>query len=315
MWRADPSQLLTAILLDLLVGDPRQWPHIARLTGGLSTRYEAILTRTAKRSVALGILFWGLVAGTIFAGYALAYFLCLKLSWVAVWLLNTCIIYQSIAATDLHRHVQAVVRPLAIGDLGEARRRLSWIVGRDTEALNVPEISRAAIESVAESLTDAVVAPLFWSVFAGAPGALFYRISNTLDSTVGHRTEDYEKFGKASARIDDLLNWLPARICAFFLCFFHSARRWGSICREAATHASPNAGWTESAMAYALGVRLGGNNYYDGHCIRGPVFNPSGRVTETMDIARSLSWMWRIAAACAGIFLMLSILLSHWSLK
>ncbi|HSZ76729.1 MAG TPA: cobalamin biosynthesis protein, partial [Chthoniobacterales bacterium] len=83
MLRTDPSQLLTAILLDLLVGDPRQWPHIARLTGGLSTRYEKILTGTAKRSVALGILFWGLVAGTIFAGYALAYFLCLKLSWVA----------------------------------------------------------------------------------------------------------------------------------------------------------------------------------------------------------------------------------------
>ena len=315
MWRADPSQLLTAILLDLLVGDPRQWPHIARLTGGLSTRYEAILTRTAKRSVALGILFWGLVAGTIFAGYAIAYFLCLKLSWVAVWLLNTCIIYQSIAATDLHRHVQAVFRPLVVGDLGEARRRLSWIVGRDTEELNVPEISRAAIESVAESLTDAVVAPLFWSVIAGAPGALFYRISNTLDSMVGHRTEDYEKFGKASAWIDDLLNWLPARICAFFLCFFHSARQWASICREAATHASPNAGWTESAMAYALGVRLGGDNYYDGHCIRGPVFNPSGRVAETMDIARSLGWMWRVAAACAGVFLMFSILLSHWPLK
>ena len=245
----------------------------------------------------------------------IAYFLCGKLSWVAVWLLNTFIIYQSIAATDLHRHVQAVFRPLAAGNLGEARRRLSWIVGRDTEALNVPEISRAAIESVAESLTDAVVAPLFWSVIAGAPGALIYRIANTLDSMVGHRTEDYEKFGKASARIDDLLNWLPARICAFFLCFFHSARRWGNICREAASHASPNAGWTESAMAYALGVRLGGDNYYDGHCIRGPVFNPSGRVADTMDIARSLGWMWRIAGACAGVFLLLSILLSRWPLK
>ena len=305
MWRADPSQLLAAIMLDLLVGDPPGWPHIARLTGGLSTRYEAILTRKAKRSVGLGILFWGLVTGTIFAGYTTAYFLSSKLSRAAISILNTFIIYQSIAATDLDRHVQAVFRPLAAGNLDTARRRLSWIVGRDTEALDVPEISRAAIESVAESLTDAVVAPLFWSLIAGAPGALLYRISNTLDLMVGHRTEVYEKFGKASARMDDLLSWLPARICAFFLCLFQSTRCWGSISREAAAHASPNAGWTESAMAYALGVRLGGDNYYDGERVRGPVFNPSGRVADTMDIGRSLGWMWRVAGACAGVFLLL----------
>src|SRR4029077_8152721 len=117
---------------------------------------------------------------------------------------------------------QAVSRPLAAGNLPEARRRLAWIVGRDTEALSGSEIRRAAIESVAESLTDAIVAPLFWSVIAGGPGALAYRTANTLDSIVGHRTELYEKFGKASARIDDLLNWVPARICAIFLCLFHS---------------------------------------------------------------------------------------------
>src|SRR6478672_106508 len=262
MWPIEPSQFLAAILLDLLMGDPRSWPHIARLTGRLAIRYEAVLTGKIQRSVLLGMIFWGLVTGTIFAGYVIAYFLCKKLGWGAVWFLHTFIIYQSIAATDLHRHVQAVFGPLAAGNLGEARRRLSWIVGRDTKDLSPAEISRAAIESVAESLTDAIVAPLFWSVIAGAPGALIYRVSNTLDSMVGHRTEEYEKFGKASARIDDLLNWLPARICAFFLCLFHASRRWTSICREAATHASPNAGWPEAAMAYALGVRLGGDNYY-----------------------------------------------------
>lgn len=312
MWPVDPSQFLAAILLDLLMGDPRSWPHIARLTGELAIRYEAVLTAKNERSVTLGMVFWGLVAGTMFAGYLIAYFLCHTLGWAAVWFLNTFIIYQAIAATDLHRHVQAVFGPLAAGNLGEARRRLSWIVGRDTEGLSAAEISRAAIESVAESLTDAIVAPLFWSAVAGAPGALIYRISNTLDSVVGHRTEKYEKFGKASARIDDLLNWLPARICAFFLCFFHSVRRWGSVSREAASHASPNAGWTEAAMAYALGVRLGGDNYYDGQCLHGPVFNPSGRAADTTDIARSLAWMWRTAGACAGLFLLLSILLSYW---
>jgi adenosylcobinamide-phosphate synthase len=309
MWRADPFQISAAIVLDLLVGDPRGWPHIARLAGVLSVRYEAVLTRRAQRSVTLGIVFWGLVTGTIFAGYTIAYWFCARLG--AAWLLNTLVIYQAIAATDLHRHVRAVFQPLAAGNLAEARGRLAWIVGRDTETLSEAEISRAAIESVAESLTDAIVAPLFWSVIAGGPGALIYRTANTLDSMAGHRTDAYEKFGKASARIDDLLNWVPARICAILLCFFHSARRWRAICREAASHASPNAGWSEAAMAYALGVRLGGDNYYEGRCIRGPVFNPSGRAAGTMDIASSLTWMWRIAGACAGLFLLISFFLSR----
>jgi adenosylcobinamide-phosphate synthase len=313
MWRADPSQILAAILLDLLMGDPRGWPHIARMTGALAVRYEALLTRRARRSVRLGIAFWGLVTGTVFAAYGIAYGLCAKVG--AAWLLNTVIIYQAVAAKDLYLHVQAVFRPLAAGNLMEARRRLGWIVGRDTETLTEPEISRAAIESVAESLNDAIVAPLFWSVIAGGPGALVYRTANTLDSMVGHRNELYEKFGKASARIDDLLNWVPARICAIFLCVFHSARRWGVICQEAASHASPNAGWSEAAMAYALDVRLGGDNYYDGHRVRGPVFNPSGRTACTMDIARSLTWMWLISGACAGFFLLISISLPYRRLK
>ena len=315
MWRAEPSQILAAIILDLLVGDPRGWPHIARLAGALSVRYEAVLTRRVQRGVMLGVVFWILVIGTIFFGYVITYWLCERLGATATWLLNTLIIYQAVALTDLHRHVQAILQPLAAGDLVEARLRLARIVGRDTESLSKPEISRAAIESVAESLTDAIVAPLFWSVIGGGPAALVYRTANTLDSMVGHRTDVYEKFGKASARIDDFLNWVPARICAVFWCLFDSTRRWGVIRLEAAAHASPNAGWSEAAMAYALGVRLGGDNYYGGQCVRGPVFNPSGRVAGTADISRSLAWMWRIAGFCAGFLLLVSIVLSCVHLK
>src|ERR1700726_4631439 len=303
MWRADPSQILAAIVLDLLVGDPRGWPHIARLTGELSVRYEAVLTRRVQRSVTLGVVFWGLVTGTMFAGYTIAYWFCARRG--ATWLLNPLIIYQAIAAMDLHRHVRAVFVPLAAGNLAEARSRLAWIVGRDTETLSEPEISRAAIESVAESLTDAIVAPLFWSVIAGGPGALIYRTANTLDSMVGHRTRVYEKFGKASARIDDLLNWVPARICAIFLCLFHSAHCWRAISQEAAAHASPNAGWSEAAMAHALGVRLGGDNFYAGQLVAGPVFNASSRTANAADIAASLMWMWRVAGICAASFVAL----------
>ena len=173
---------------------------------------------------------------------------------------------------------------LVCSDLDAARRRLSYIVGRDTQTLDESEISRATIESVAESLVDGIVAPLFWAVIGGAPGALIYRTANTLDSMVGHRTPAYEKFGKLSARIDDLLNWVPARMCALMICLFRIPGSWRKVGREAAAHASPNAGWPEAAMAYALGVRLGGTNYYDGEPVQGPIFNGSGRAAGVSDI-------------------------------
>ena len=206
MWRVDPSQILVAFVLDALLGDPRGWPHIARGAGWLSAACEKLLTARLPRSVALGAAFWALVAGTMLAIYTAAHRVCSMLNPLATRALETFVIYQAIAARDLTRHVKAVIVPRASGDLAAARSRLAWIVGRDTEALGEPGISRAAIESVAESTTDAVIAPLFWSCVAGAPGALLYRAANTLDSMVGHRTEAYEKFGKASARIDDVLN-------------------------------------------------------------------------------------------------------------
>jgi len=182
-------------------------------------------------------------------------------------------------------------------------------VGRDTANLDASETSRAAIESVAESANDAVIAPLFWSIVAGAPGALLYRTSNTLDSMVGHRTEAYEKFGKISARIDDLLNWLPARLTAMVFCLLNRSVSWNVVRREAAVHASPNAGWGEAAMAYALNVRLGGDNFYDGQRVAGPIFNPDGRTTTPADIAASLGWMWRVTMVCAILLLLLSFTL------
>ena len=314
MWRVDPSQIFIAIILDILLGDPHGWPHIARSAGWLSVAYEKLLTAHLRRSVLLGIIFWILVAGTMLAIYAVAYCVCSALIPLGAEILETLIIYQAIAAMDLSQHVKAIIVPLANGNLVAARSRLAWIVGRDTEALGESEISRAAIESVAESTTDAVIGPLFWTFVAGAPGALLYRTANTLDSMVGHRTDAYEKFGKASARIDDVLNWLPARICAGAFCIFRSAVHWKTIRREAAAHASPNAGWGEAAMAYAIGVRLGGDNFYDGQCVHGPVFNASGRTTAATDIASSLAWMWRIAGVCAAVFVALSVAMKFFPL-
>jgi len=306
MWLLNPSQVVAAIIVDLIVGDPHGWPHQARFAGLLATVYERWLTRHFSRSIRLGLLFWFLVVGTMIAGYVIVHVMCSLVSPIASYVFDAFIIYQAIAARDLHRHAKMVLRALVSGDLSTARKQLSYIVGRDTQDLDTSEISRATIESVSESLVDGIVAPLFWAVIGGAPGALIYRTANTLDSIVGHRTPAYEKFGKPSARIDDLLNWAPARLCALMLCLFHTPVSWRKVQREAGAHASPNAGWPEAAMAYALGVRLGGTNYYDGEAVEGPVFNASGRVAGISDIKNSLTRIWWVVFAAGGMLIGLS---------
>lgn len=303
MWLLNPSQIVAALSLDLVVGDPPGWPHITRFAGLLSAAYERWLTRYFSRTVLLGAIFWILVVGTVLAGYVATRVISSSVNPMAVYVFDTLIIYQAVAARDLHNHAKTVLQALISGNLSVARQRLSYIVGRDTQELDAAEISRATIETVAESLVDGIVAPLFWAVVAGAPGALIYRTANTLDSMVGHRTPTYEKFGKASARIDDLLNWVPARICALIICLFRLSGSWPKVLQEAPAHASPNAGWPEAAMAYALGVRLGGTNFYDGEAVHGPVFNASGRAAGIDDIKVSLNHIWWIVLAAGGLFI------------
>ena len=310
MWRVDPSQIFIAIR----AGRParrsaRLAAHRAmgRLAFGQLTKNCLPRVCAAACSSASSFGFSWRAQCSRFTRRR--YRVCSALNPLGAQILETLVIYQAIAAMDLSRHVKAIIVPLANGNLAAARSRLAWIVGRDTEALSESEISRAAIESVAESTTDAVIGPLFWTFVAGAPGALLYRTANTLDSMVGHRTDAYEKFGKASARIDDVLNWLPARICAGAFCVFRSAVRWKTIRREAAAHASPNAGWGEAAMAYAIGVRLGGDNFYDGQCVHGPVFNASGRASRCCGY-RARAW-----SGCGGLPVCAQPFLSRFRLR
>ena len=315
MFRVRPIQIAAAVGLDLLFGDPRNWAHITKLTGWLSESYEGLLAKRGRRTLTLGVVFWFSVVGTLLVLYVATRRLCLLVGPDAVSILDSLIIYQAIAARDLYCHAVAVLKPLIAQDLVEARKRLSWLVGRDTQCLDEPEVVRGVIESVAENLTDGIIAPLFWSVIGGAPGALVYRAANTLDSIVGHRTEAYQEFGKASARIDDCLNWVPARFCAILFCLCARENFLGTIRTEAAAHASPNAGWGESAMAQVLGVRLGGDNFYDGALVRGPVFNPSGRRVGIADIHSSLRWMWRVSAAGTGVLLLATFLINKMQSK
>lgn len=293
-----PLQLIVAFALDLILGDPRFFPHPAKWTGALVAPMEKGLVKIFGRTVFAGSLFWLLIC----VGQGLVL---LTLAWVLPqtlwWVLGTWLIYQSFAAMDMHRHVRAILLPLLQGDLAQARLHLARIVGRDTASLSETEICRATVESVGESACDAVIAPLFWAAVAGPFGALLYRASNTLDSMVGHRGQRYGDFGKISARVDDVLNWIPARLIALL----SQPYRWPTIAGEARGHRSPNAGWGESAVAWASGARLGGANFYEGEQLQGPVFNPHGRQADQRAIRISLYWWWRMVIT--GVLLMIAL--------
>ena len=265
------SQILIAVLLDLLVGDPRWLPHPVRAIAWLALRLEAVARRACPFSLRLAGVF---TAFGVYVATGAAAWGAIQLAGCAHPLagdvVSILLIYTAVAAGDLAKHSRAVLLPLVHGNLPEARRRVAAIVGRDTERLDAEGVVRAAVESVAESTVDGVTAPLFFAALGGPVGAIVYRAVNTLDSLFGHRDEQYAEFGWAAARIDDAANYLPARITAPLMCLTalvlrlragQAVRIWR---RDGRKHESPNSGLTEAAMAGALGVQLGGLNYYDG---------------------------------------------------
>lgn len=196
-----------------------------------------------------------------------------------------------LAQRSLHQHVAAVLAPLRTGDLPAARDAVSRIVGRDTGDLNAVEIAAAALESLAESFNDGVVAPTFWLLVCGLPGLFAYKAVNTADSLIGHREPRWRMFGWAAARTDDLINFPPARLAGVLLVLVAGQRQgsaWRTMRRDARLHASPNAGWPEAAMAGALGVVLGGAARYDGVVAARPAFG-DGPAPSVEDLERGLA--------------------------
>jgi adenosylcobinamide-phosphate synthase len=302
MWRTDAFQFLVAVGIDLFLGDPQGWPHLTRLAGRLITFWEPPCEKTMGRTILGGALLWGAVGSTMLCLYFIVRSFLELLHPAAAWLWDAFVIYQSLAAKDLDRHARSVHIPLAFGDLAAAREKVGQLVGRDTDALNEEGVSRAAVEAVAESTTDGDIAPLFWAAIGGAPAALLYRTANTLDSMVGHRNDQYELMGKVSALADDLLGFIPARLCAFASMLPRGLQHMGAILSDAGKHASPNAGWSEAAAAWALNIRLGGTNYYDGMPFSGPVFNPRAPEPQPSDIPRVLQWFWSVVLLCVLLF-------------
>ncbi|MBW4083479.1 adenosylcobinamide-phosphate synthase CbiB [Paenibacillus sp. S150] len=265
--------LFAAYVLDRIVGDPRSLPHPVVLMGKAITAIERLVRRFASQPHALkraGVLLPLLVAGGAWVLTAVLVWLLSRLSpWLAwtaeVWLIST-----TIASKGLKDAGMAVYAELRKGDVPAARKALGMIVGRDTTQLESPDIVRGTVETVAENIVDAIISPLFFALLGGAPLAMAYRAVNTLDSMVGYKNDKYRDLGWASARLDDLANYIPARITALLLVLcarllrldWRSSRR--IVRRDARRHPSPNSGYPESAVAGALGIRLGGENVYHG---------------------------------------------------
>jgi adenosylcobinamide-phosphate synthase len=276
----EPGKFAAAYGLDWCVGDPEWLPHPVQLIGWSINASERTLRRrgSGKR---LELAMGGLVAVGVPMLSALCVYALLKrlrgnhpaiATAAEVWLASTCL-----GTRNLLDEAAEVMRALENGDLQRARLRVARIVGRDTNELGEEEICRALVETLAESLSDGIVAPLFYLAIGGVPLAMAYKAVNTLDSMIGHKDEKYLYFGRVAARMDDVANYVPARISALLLCLAAeliqqtSGIRAGKVwLRDGANHDSPNAGQVEAAMAGLLGVRLGGANKYGGEVIESP---------------------------------------------
>ncbi|MEP3674188.1 adenosylcobinamide-phosphate synthase CbiB [Sulfitobacter sp.] len=251
--------LLLALLLDAALGEPKwlwnKLPHPAILMGRAVAALERGLNRS-QNSIAAGVL---ALAVLVSAAYGIGALLAGLGPLVQIILAAILLAQRSLV-----QHVRAVADGLRVS-LDEGRNAVAMIVSRDTRHMDPSAIARSAIESAAENLSDGVIAPAFWFLIAGLPGLMVYKIVNTADSMIGYRTPRYEAFGKAAARADDLLNWIPARLtCALIAVPSGVASHWFSIAADAAQHRSPNAGWPEAAMARAISVALAGPRAYDG---------------------------------------------------
>lgn len=286
--------IIAAFLLDCAAGDPRWFPHPVRGIGKLANLMESFTRKMIPSYLRLaGIITALFVIGT-----------CGILSWGSIFLLSKVhtaagivagilFVYFSIAPRDLFNHSIAVYNALKSDDVNKARIKVSMIVGRDVDHLDDKEITRATVETVAESLVDGVTAPLFYAFIFGPSGAFVYRSINTLDSMFGHKNEKYLYFGWASARIDDIANYIPARITAPLIAIAALCLKMNFLSsfkifiRDGRKHHSPNSGLSEAAFAGAMEVQLGGMNYYDGIPDSKPTIGDAVKSLIMQDIVKS----------------------------
>jgi adenosylcobinamide-phosphate synthase len=312
--------IFAAYILDLILGDPHSWPHPVVLIGKAISGLESLVRRFARSPAVLQVC--GALVALIVAGGSWLVTACLIRGSFAInyWLgcaLTVWIIYTTIAAKSLAVAARDVYNSLQTGNLVEARRKVGWIVGRDTDQMDAANVTRAAVETVAESIVDGIVSPIFYALLGGAPLAMAYRAVNTLDSMLGYKNERYINFGKASARLDDLANYIPARLTgilipvASWLLGLNARGAILSIIRDSSSHPSPNSGIPEAAVAGSLGVRLGGLNYYNGSPSFRAYMGEDLTTLQPSHILQTVKIMYVTATLTAGLIILLYFLLNY----
>jgi len=297
----NPIALIIGWLLDLLIGDPARLPHPIVWFGKMIAFGEHRLNRGNHRMLKGGLMSIGLIVLV----FAVTWFLCHQLSMIVI---DVIIIFYCLAGTTLIREVRAVFLALD-RSLDEGRQQVARIVGRDTSELSAQEVRTAALETLAENLSDGVIAPLFWLAILGVPGMLAYKMVNTLDSMIGYKTERYKDFGCWAAHIDDVANYIPARLTAFLMIL--ATGRLGLlrfVWKYGRNHASPNSGYPEAALASILNCRFGGPHYYFGQLFDKPYIGDNDRLLNTEDMKKAV----RVNRTAEVLMVVLVLLFSYF---
>ncbi len=312
----DYSVILIALLLDLMLGDPRWLPHPVRWMGWCITKFESyVRSKRCPLKMAGVLLAVGLPACVWLLAFitlsVAGYFSSFLRGMLEIWL-----VYQCVSVRGLIDETRKVYNALQTEEIEQARQHLSMIVGRDTDHLNGSEIARATVETIAEGSVDGVSSPIFWAAIGGAPLAMAFKAVSTLDSMVGYKNERYEDFGWASAKLDDIANWIPARLSIIIIpiaALFtgQNARRSFRVgIRDRLKHSSPNAGHAEAAYAGAFNVQLGGPSTYQGHVSNKPILNSNGYSVQQDHIIRA----WKLLFVSSMILILFYSILCYLNL-
>lgn len=321
--------IVGSLLLDFLLGDPHGLWHPVMGIGWLIQQTEKILRKIFKpgkwKERVAGILLWFVVCGLTFGVSLGIWLLARRLHPVLGTLILILYGYQVLAAKSLKLESMKVYYALKMTvsqenqkDLNPARTALSMIVGRDTKNLTKTEIVKAAVETVAENTSDGVIAPLFYTCIFGPIGGMLYKAMNTMDSMIGYRTEKYQYFGTFAARMDDVVNWIPARLAAIFMLMvaiptkYSVKKGWKIFLRDRYHHGSPNSAQTESVMAGLLGIQLGGDAYYFGELHKKQTMGDSLRDPIVEDIKQANRLMYGTTILAAFIFVLVRIGIILW---
>ncbi|WP_244835458.1 cobalamin biosynthesis protein [Clostridium sp. BJN0001] len=315
--------IIIGFILDIIIGDPDNPFHPVRFIGKLCSIFEKITRKLFKNSLKFaGLITWILVSLVSVLLSLSIVKIAFMINFVFGIIIEGVIIYFCISCRALHKEGRKVIESLEKGDINESRKRLSYIVGRDTKNLDEKGIIRAVIETIAENISDGVIAPLLFIGIFGAVGGVLYKAVNTMDSMFGYKNEKYIEFGYFAAKIDDIFNFIPSRLTGFFVIVsslilnYNYINSFKIFKRDRKKHLSPNSAQSESAVAGALEVRLGGPNYYFGKLVEKPFLGTELKTIEISDVKRAVKILYTVSfiGFIVSISLSLSVfLISYYS--